>query len=149
MYDFQLHPRLDQDCFKVTTLPLCQLLMMNDQQYPWFILVPQRPNIREIHQLSAEDRYQLLSESCLLSEALQTLYQPDKLNIAAIGNLVPQLHIHHVARFQHDAVWPAPIWGKLPPQPFALEEAQLRINILKNALKFCPKTNSLPQTDIP
>lgn len=131
---FQLHPRLAQDCFKIGSLAVSELLMMNDSQYPWLILVP-RCEAREIYQINAVDRQILLNESCLIAETLQNLYQPDKLNIAAIGNLVPQLHIHHVARYQTDNAWPAPIWGKLPPSPYAEPLAQLEINKIQFALK--------------
>lgn len=135
MSTFQLHPRLQQDCFKVGRFALSQILMMNDSQYPWFILVPERDGIGEIYQLEPNDRQQLTVESCLLAEKLQEIYRPDKLNIAAIGNLVPQLHVHHVARYRTDPVWPAPIWGKLPPLPYAEQEAQLRIARLRDSLR--------------
>lgn len=134
MESFELHPRLQQDCLTVGNLPLCRLLMMNDRQYPWFILVPRRPAIGEIYQLAESDRQQLMAESCLLAEKLAGIYQPDKLNIAAIGNLVPQLHLHHVARFQTDKAWPAPIWGKFSPEPYAEEDAQPHINRLHTEL---------------
>ena len=131
---FQLHPRLAEDCFKIGSLALSELLMMNDSQYPWLILVPRR-EAREIYQLNAVDRQTLLDESCLIAETLQNLYQPDKLNIAAIGNMVPQLHLHHVARYQTDKAWPAPIWGKLPPCPYSQQQAQLEISKIQFALK--------------
>ena len=131
---FQLHPRLAQDCFKLGSFALCELLMMNDNQYPWLILVPRR-EAKEIYQLNPVDRQMLLDESCLIAETLQNLYQPDKLNIAAIGNLVPQLHIHHVARYQTDKTWPAPIWGKLAPSPYSEQQAQIEISKIQFALK--------------
>jgi len=131
---FQLHPRLAQDCFKIGSLGLCELLMMNDSQYPWFILVP-RCDVKEIYQLTPDAQQQLLNESSLLAKTIDQLYQPDKLNIAAIGNLVPQLHIHHVARYQTDQAWPAPIWGKLPPCPYPESQASLEINKIQFALK--------------
>lgn len=109
---------------------------MNDSQYPWFILVPRRSDIMEIHQLAEADRQQLLSESCLLAEKLVELYQPDKLNIAAIGNLVPQLHVHHVARYRTDKAWPAPIWGKFDPTPYQEQDAQQEIARLRAVLNI-------------
>ncbi|HSN18744.1 MAG TPA: HIT domain-containing protein [Gammaproteobacteria bacterium] len=115
---FQLHPQLAQDCRDLGRLALCRLLLMDDSQYPWFILVPERPDISEIHQLSDADRMQLWEESAQLSRALVKGFAPDKLNIAALGNQVPQLHVHHVVRYRHDPAWPAPIWGKLPPRPY-------------------------------
>ncbi|MGR8929429.1 MAG: HIT domain-containing protein [Gammaproteobacteria bacterium] len=135
MNTFQLHPRLQQDCFSVGDFPLSKVLMMNDSQYPWFILVPRRNNISEIYQLCEEDRQQLMAESCLLSEKLMEIYQPDKLNIAAIGNLVPQLHIHHVARYRDDQAWPAPIWGKLSPVPYDEQESNTQIARVLESLK--------------
>ncbi len=134
MPNFQLHPRLNQDCYLVGQFALSSLLMMNDSQFPWFILVPGRADITEIYQLAEADRQLLLAESCVLAEKLQDIYRPDKLNIATIGNLVPQLHVHHVARYQNDKVWPAPIWGKLPALPYTPEQAGSRIAGMRDAL---------------
>ncbi|WKJ88620.1 HIT domain-containing protein [Methylomonas montana] len=134
MSNFQLHPQLIEDCFKVGQFALSEILMMNDSQYPWFILVPRRNHIKEIYQLNPADRQTLQAESCLLAEALAEIYRPDKLNIAAIGNLVPQLHLHHVARYQTDKAWPAPIWGKFASVPYVPTEAEQRINQLREAL---------------
>ncbi len=134
MPDFKLHPRLQQDCFIVGDLELSQLLMMNDCQYPWFILVPRRPAISEIYQLAEKDRQTLLAESCVLAEKLDEIYKPDKLNIAAIGNMVPQLHVHHVARYQTDKAWPAPIWGKLPAQSYNPDQAKFELARIRKAL---------------
>ena len=132
---FQLHPQLQQDCLPVGELPLSLALMMNDNRYPWFILVPRRADILEIYQLTQTDKQQLLHESCLLAEALNSLFQPDKLNIAAIGNLVPQLHVHHVVRYQSDESWPAPVWGRLPARPYEEATANQRIALLREALR--------------
>lgn len=107
----QLHPQLAKDCFIIGEFSLCSLLLLNDANYPWFILVPNRENISEIHQLSETDQQQLMAESMFFSQCLEHVFQPDKLNIAALGNVVPQLHIHHIARFTTDACWPAPVWG--------------------------------------
>jgi diadenosine tetraphosphate (Ap4A) HIT family hydrolase len=115
---FQLHPRLKQDCIVIGRFELCQLLMMNDSQYPWFILVPERADLQEIYQLSKAERQLLAEESSYLAENLAVLYKADKMNIAAIGNLVPQLHIHHVVRYQADKAWPAPVWGKFTAEPY-------------------------------
>ncbi|QSA99401.1 HIT domain-containing protein [Methylomonas sp. EFPC1] len=136
MPDFVLHQQLAQDCFNVGSFALTELLMMNDSQYPWFILVPRRHNIREIYQLGQADRQALQSESCLLAEALASIYRPDKLNIAAIGNLVPQLHLHHVVRYQTDKAWPAPVWGKFASLPYAGDQAEQRITQLRSALQM-------------
>lgn len=108
----ELHPQLSKDCYLLGRFSLCQLLLARDSNYPWFILVPDREQISEIYHLNAADRSQLLLESCLLSEFLVESFAAYKLNIAALGNLVPQLHLHHVVRYQNDPAWPAPIWGK-------------------------------------
>lgn len=141
MTDFVLHHRLKADTFHVASLPLCELLMMNDNQYPWFILVPRQIDCQEIYQLSPEDRSQLMNESCLLASILQEQFKPQKLNIATIGNLVPQLHMHHVCRYSTDASWPAPVWGKFPPQAFNPEIASTRISQLQNTLRFVLEQN--------
>jgi len=122
---FQLHPRLEQDCISIGQFELCRLLMMNDNRYPWFILVPEVAGISEIYQLEPLQQQLLMKESCYLAEQLATLYQADKMNIAAIGNLIPQLHIHHIVRYQSDSAWPAPVWGKFDPIPHS--EAQILV----------------------
>jgi diadenosine tetraphosphate (Ap4A) HIT family hydrolase len=108
---FQLHPQLKTDTVLVGRFPLSLLLLSRDANYPWCILVPQREGIEEIYQLDSAEQQQLLNESCLLAEALATLFAADKINVATIGNMVPQLHMHHVARFKSDAAWPRPVWG--------------------------------------
>ena len=127
-----LHAQLAADCIVLGRFPLCHLLLTNDHNYPWFILVPDRADIREIYQLEATDRNQLLDESCLLSEFLMNEFNGDKLNVAALGNQVPQLHLHHVVRYHSDPAWPAPIWGKHPALPYsetALEEIKIKFRI--------------------
>ena len=132
---FSLHLQLAQDTYVVTDLPLCRVLLMNEARYPWCILVPRRVQCREIHDLSVSERTQLWAESDQLNSALMALFQPDKLNMAALGNMVPQLHVHHIARFQTDAAWPAPVWGKFPPQAYDPEAARLRIQTLQEVLR--------------
>lgn len=117
MAQFRLHERLAADCIAAGQLPLSQLLLMNDERFPWFILVPQRVGISEIYQLSESDQQQLWQESALLSAGLTRGFAADKINIGALGNLVPQLHVHHVARFRSDACWPGPVWGCGEPVP--------------------------------
>ncbi|MDP1774876.1 MAG: HIT domain-containing protein [Methylobacter sp.] len=126
---FQLHPRLEQDCIAIGRFELCRLLMMNDSQYPWFILVPERTGLREIYQLSKADRQLLTEESSYLAENLAVLFKADKMNIAAIGNMVPQLHIHHIVRYQTDKAWPTPIWGKFDAVPYT--EQQIAENLAR------------------
>lgn len=131
---FQLHPRLKEDCIAIGRFDLCQLLMMNDRQYPWFILVPEKAAITEIYQLSKPDRHTLTEESSFLAEKMAALYNADKMNIAAIGNLVPQLHIHHVVRYQADKAWPAPIWGKFTAVPYTRQQITDNIAQVKERL---------------
>lgn len=134
---FDLDPRLRHDTIVLGSFPLSLLLMMNDSTYPWLILVPQRPAIREIFELAPDDRQQLLCESSHLAETLATLFQPDKLNIAALGNVVPQLHLHHVVRYRNDPAWPAPVWGKAPPVPYRSDEvAVFRNRLLPHLEQF-------------
>ena len=108
---FQLHERLQADTVLVAEFNLSLVLLSKDANYPWIILVPKRHSIQEIYQLAIEDRHQLLHESCTVAETMTALFNPDKLNIATIGNMVPQLHMHHVARFKNDGAWPGPVWG--------------------------------------
>jgi diadenosine tetraphosphate (Ap4A) HIT family hydrolase len=117
-----IHPQLLSDCLVLGRFPLCHLLLMRDANYPWFILVPDREGISEIYQLPEEDQRQLSRESSLLASALMDTFQGDKMNIAALGNIVPQCHIHHVIRYHNDVAWPAPIWGKYPAKSYARNE---------------------------
>ena len=107
---------------------------MKDSNYPWFILVPDREDITEIHQLEETDQQQLISESSTLSRIIDKQFNADKINIAALGNLVPQLHIHHIVRYKNDAAWPAPVWGKLPAKAYTEEETKQVITRLKSSL---------------
>ncbi|KPM83675.1 HIT domain-containing protein [Pseudoalteromonas lipolytica] len=121
---FSLAPELQRDCIELADWPLCKVLLMNDSQYPWFILVPRVADVKEIIDLSEELQITLLQESGKLSKLLQQVFSPDKLNVAALGNMVPQLHVHHIARFTTDPAWPAPIWGKLPTVPYSDEQIE-------------------------
>ena len=109
---FTLHSQLLQDTFYVGKLSLCRVLLMNNKLFPWIVLVPERENIREIFELKPKDRKLLIEETSLMSETLKNVYWPDKINVAALGNQVEQLHMHIIARFRTDDVWPEPIWGK-------------------------------------
>jgi diadenosine tetraphosphate (Ap4A) HIT family hydrolase len=139
---FILDPRLERDTCCLGAFPLSLLLLMNDATYPWLILVPRRPEIHEIYQLDPADQQQLLVESSHLAAVLATLLHADKLNIAALGNLVPQLHLHHVVRYRSDPAWPAPVWGKAPPVPYQPEQlAALRASLLPHLQDFTPVAN--------
>ncbi len=118
-----LHPQLAADTASIGDLPLSRVLVMKDANYPWLILVPRRHGLVEIIDLNEADRAQLMDEIALASAALKEVTACDKLNIAMLGNIVPQLHVHVVARRKDDAAWPAPVWGK-PPRAYG--EAQLK-----------------------
>jgi diadenosine tetraphosphate (Ap4A) HIT family hydrolase len=124
---FELAPELQRDCIELADWSLCKVLLMNDSQYPWFILVPRVEDCREIIDLDEMLQTQFWQESAQLSRTLQAVFSPDKLNVAALGNMVPQLHVHHIARFTNDAAWPKPVWGLHPAKPYT----ESQINELK------------------
>ncbi len=132
--NWTLHPRLAADTVTVGDFALSRLLLSNDANYPWLIVVPRRAGIREIHELAEADQLQLLRESMLLSRALTTAFAPTKLNIAALGNVVPQLHVHHIARYDSDPAWPAPVWGRVPAIDYDATTRQARILQLRALL---------------
>jgi len=114
----ELDSRLKHDSFDFGSFPLCRLLLLNDCSYPWFILVPQREELQEIYQLSEADRQLFWDESNQLSLWMKHYFNFDKLNIAALGNVVNQLHLHHVGRTIGDPAWPNPVWGHRPAIPY-------------------------------
>ena len=116
-FGWSLHPQLFAETTLVCDLPLSRLLAMNDANFPWLILVPRRAGASELFDLGAEQAT-LANEVALVSRALKAATRCDKLNVAAIGNIVPQLHIHIVARTRDDALWPKPVWGAAPPRPY-------------------------------
>lgn len=122
--EFSLASELARDCIEVADWPLCKVLLMNDSQYPWFILVPRKAGLKESIDLDDAEQLLLMKESAKLSQLLKEVFNPDKLNVAALGNMVPQLHIHHIARFKSDAAWPAPVWGKFPSIPYTNEQVE-------------------------
>lgn len=134
--DFHLDERLAADTLPVGELPLCRLLLMNDARYPWLILVPRRAELAELIELETGDRVQASAETDRVSRALKTLTGCDKLNVAALGNMVRQLHIHVVARFEGDAAWPAPVWGRGAAEAYATEAAPFFIARLRAALEI-------------
>ncbi len=124
---FLLHPQLKKDCLNIGKLSLCRVLMANDSLYPWFILVPEVENVSEIYELKDAQQRQLIKESNHFSRCIMSHFQGEKLNIAALGNVVPQLHIHHIVRYKKDASWPAPVWGTKKAVPFSKGKAEQRI----------------------
>ncbi|NIB41991.1 HIT domain-containing protein [Pseudomaricurvus alkylphenolicus] len=131
---FELDPQLAADTVLLGEFPLSLVLLSRDANNPWCILVPKRPGKREIHHLAAMDRQQLMDESCHLAEVMADLFVPDKMNVAALGNQVSQLHLHHIARFKDDAAWPGPIWGVLEHKDYSVEELDERVSRLRSAL---------------
>ena len=129
-----IHAQLQKDCQLIGHFPLCQLLLAKDANYPWFILVPDRMDITEIYQLCQQDQIQLIKESSLFAKILVTEFHADKINIGALGNMVPQLHIHHIARYKNDIAWPAPIWGKAQVKDYSTDEMNGVIKKIKRVL---------------
>lgn len=127
MTDFALHPRLAADTFAVADLSLSRVLLMNDNRFPWLVLVPRLPNAREIIDLAPANRLLLAEEIDRAAAALRELYPTDKLNIGAIGNIVEQLHVHIVARQKIDLAWPGVVWGFGTAIPYAAADAQTHI----------------------
>ena len=133
-YGSTLHKALARDTVEIVRWPLCRVLLMNDSRYPWLILVPAQLNLTEMHDLNSADQTVLMSEITRASQALTALYAPDKINVGALGNMVPQLHIHVIARFRSDDAWPAPVWGAHPAVPYEPEELKVTLENLRQAL---------------
>ena len=131
MSGFVLHPQLAADTQHVASLPLCEALLMNDANYPWLILVPRVADACELLDLGEDDRTRLWREIDVASQVLREQFAPDKINIASLGNVVSQLHVHVIARFKDDAAWPKPVWGAQPARPYAANEAGTRIEALR------------------
>lgn len=137
---FALDPRLQQDTMAIGDFPLCRLLLMNDANYPWFILVPRREAVSELFQLDQADQQQLWLETTRLAETLKDAFVADKMNVATLGNVVSQLHMHVIVRRRDDPAWPAPVWGRLPARPYEAAEIdalqqRLRL-VLTNDFQF-------------
>ena len=132
---FELNKTLEADSKFITELELCQLRLMNNANFPWAILVPKLNNIVEITDLSDTEYLRLNEEVRLIARALQKEFTPDKLNIAAIGNVVSQLHVHVIARFRDDILFPKPVWGH-EAILYTVEQLENRINKIKAAIKF-------------
>lgn len=134
MTDFTLHPQLAKDTVEIGDFPLCLALLAKDANYPWVILVPRVADIREIHELSATDRTQLIEEISATSATMELLLGAEKMNVGALGNMVPQLHIHVIARFSTDPAWPGPIWGKVDAVSYGEDLLAKRVRDLRDAL---------------
>jgi diadenosine tetraphosphate (Ap4A) HIT family hydrolase len=131
---WSLHPQLERDTVLVGELAPSRILAMNDSNYPWLVLVPRRAGIVEIIDLDEPTRTALMAEIAQVSAALKSLTRCDKLNVAAIGNMVPQLHVHVVARRKDDPAWPRPVWGAVPARPYAAADVEAFVAGLRNAI---------------
>ncbi|TGN41467.1 HIT domain-containing protein [Marinobacter confluentis] len=135
---FVLHEKLEADTIPLGHSQLCEVRLMNDSQLPWVLLVPRVADIREIYQLPKQQQMRLAEESSLLGEGMMDAFSGDKFNVAALGNMVPQLHLHHIVRFEGDPAWPGPVWGKLTPEPYdetGIAEFRARLRSTLDALK--------------
>jgi diadenosine tetraphosphate (Ap4A) HIT family hydrolase len=132
--EFSLHPQLAQDTVAIGDLALSRLLIHKDANYTWLLLVPRRVDITEIVDLDANARSQLMNEIADVSRALKDVTQCDKINVAALGNMVPQLHVHIIARRKTDVAWPRPIWGTAPPIAYHDKYLQALIDTLGSKL---------------
>lgn len=132
---FELHSRLKADTIAIGDLNLCQLRLMNNALIPWLILVPKCPDIREVYELSDQQQLALTQETSLISELAMQTFHGDKLNIGAIGNLVPQLHVHIIVRYESDPIWPKPVWGNIDEHPYTEEEVKLVRETLQTAVQ--------------
>jgi diadenosine tetraphosphate (Ap4A) HIT family hydrolase len=121
---FQIDPRLEKDSFFIEKLGFCQVRLQNQRLVPWLILVPERENHREWIDLSSSEQTEITEYINLISHLQMAVFQPFKLNIGLLGNVVPQLHIHIIGRFENDPAWPNPVWGNLPPTPYEKNEKE-------------------------
>lgn len=138
---FTLHPDLQRDGIAMGSFPLCEVLLINDAHYPWFVLVPRRSRISDTIDLDPQDYTALWTESRIFSKAIMAAFDGEKLNVAALGNMTPQLHIHHIVRYKSDAAWPGPIWGKQALKPYSdenISEIRARLKAL-DMNSFKPK----------
>lgn len=127
---FEMDKRLVQDTVVLGDFALSRVLLMNDSRYPWLILVPRIADASEVFELTAAQQQQLWQETSRVGQVLKTLFQADKINIATLGNVVQQLHMHIVVRMQDDAAWPAPVWGRGMAQPYTVEQlAQIQARL--------------------
>jgi diadenosine tetraphosphate (Ap4A) HIT family hydrolase len=134
---FKLNDRINNDTFEICDLKLCKVLLMNDQNYPWIILVPQIEGLTELHHIPPERQGDLWAEINLASQMMEDLFKPKSINVAALGNVVTQLHIHVVARYDNDPTWPGPVWGQAPAHPY---DDKQRLDLIKNAFNHLQNT---------
>jgi len=134
MTSFSLNPRLEGDSYPVTELELCAVRLIKDSTYPWLLLVPRKNDLIELIDLDQAHQHRLMDEIAAASTALKSVTDAEKLNVAALGNQVSQLHVHVIARFRDDAAWPGPVWGAAPPREYEPDAAEHLIDRLRSAL---------------
>ena len=132
--EWSLHPQLACDTINIGDLPLCRALVINDANYPWLLLAPRRKGMVELIDLGEGERAQLMTEIARVARALKDVTRCDKLNIAALGNVVPQLHVHIIARRHGDAAWPRPVWGVVPALPYDPAELEAFISAIRRKI---------------
>lgn len=129
---FELHPQLQADTFFIKKLQISGLHLINDARYPWVVLVPEIENLRDLHNLTEDDYRTVMNEIRQVSNGMDSLFSPTKMNVAALGNMVPQLHIHIIARYDQDEAWPGPIWGSGEAVPYGRDKKEQQIKQLKS-----------------
>lgn len=134
MHRFELDPRLARDTLPVTTLGLCELRLMDDRRWPWALLVPRRPDVAEVFELTPLDQILLTFETVTVAAAMKTLHGAAKMNVGALGNIVSMLHVHVVARRADDAGWPGPVWGFGTREPYGADEGPAAARSLRDAV---------------
>lgn len=140
---FHLHPELMKDTAWVGDLPLCRVLLMNNRLFPWIILVPRQEDLRELIDLNVVDLHRLMDEIAVTSKVVNEIVNPDKLNVAALGNQVSQLHVHVVGRLQGDSAWPNPVWGA-GNEPYRRNEAMQILQMLQKTFASKERLFVLP-----
>ncbi len=138
MTEFVLHQQLENDTFLVGSLYLSEILLMNDSRYLWIILVPRIENAGDITDLSEQERKVFIEEINFVADAIKKQYQPDRINIAMLGNVVPQLHCHIIARFETDFAWSKPVWGIGDAMLYTKEQQEKAVSLFQNTLLKSP-----------
>ena len=136
--DWTLHPQLARDTVAIGDLALCRALLINDANYPWMLLVPRRPGVVEIIDLTDAEQATLMAEIAQASKAIKAMTGCAKINVAALGNVVPQLHVHVIARGHSDPAWPKPVWGAVPPVAYSESELRSVLADLRERLELNP-----------
>ena len=134
---FKLDKVLESDTIAIGDTPNYAIRLANDNRFPWVILIPKVPSITEVYQLEASVQQRLAIDSSVLGSEMMDLYKGDSLNTGALGNVVSQLHLHHVVRYKKDAAWPGPVWGCGKPKPYNLGELEERLRSLRQSLSIC------------